>query len=200
VLAVTDHDTTAGCGAAALAGRDVDLQVIPAIEVSSTYHGSDIHVLGYFVDPDARPLREHERTALDRREVRMQEMLDRLRSLGRPLDFEQVEAVAGPDRVALGRPHLAEALVRAGHVTSIAQAFDTLIGDGGPAFVPTPPFALRLALAERATLLTDGQRVDPRRTRERGFQFEHPDLEPALADLVATPGPPRNVLTSGSPG
>lgn len=137
VLAVTDHDTTAGCAAAAAVAAELHLQVIPGIEVSSTYEGSDIHVLGYFVDVDAPALRAHERSARNRREVRMQEMLDRLAGLGVSVSFDEVEQVAGPERVVLGRPHLAEALVRAGHVTSIGAAFDTLIGDGGPGFVPT---------------------------------------------------------------
>lgn len=137
VLAIADHDTTNACEEAVRLGADLQLQVIPAIEVSSTYGAHDIHVLGYFVDPIAPALRDHERTAGARREARMHEMLAKLSALGYEVPFEAVERAAGPDRVSLGRPHLAQALVEAGHVPSIGAAFDTLIADGGPAFVPT---------------------------------------------------------------
>lgn len=136
-LAVTDHDTTAGCAAALALGADLNLQIIPGIEVSSSHAGRDIHVLGYFVDPAATELREHERVARNRREERMREMLAKLEGLGIEVPFEAVERAAGPDRVVLGRPHLAQALVEGGHVASISEAFDTLIADSGPAFVST---------------------------------------------------------------
>ena len=137
VLAISDHDTTNACAEAVSLGVDLQLQVIPAIEVSSTHGAHDIHVLGYFVDPTAPALRDHERAAGARREARMHEMLVKLGDLGYEVPFEAVERAAGPDRVSLGRPHLAQALVEAGHVPTIAAAFDTLIADGGPAFVPT---------------------------------------------------------------
>ena len=82
-------------------------------------------------------LKSHEGVALSRREARMHEMLEKLAGLGIEVPFEAVEQAAGPDRVALGRPHLAQALVAGGHVSSVPAAFDTLIADGGPAFVPT---------------------------------------------------------------
>jgi predicted metal-dependent phosphoesterase TrpH len=148
VIAVTDHDTTAGYSEAVQVGAEVDVQVIPALEVSSSHGGRDIHVLGYFVDPDARTLRAHESRALGRRESRMLEMLDRLSGMGIDVPFEAVERAAGPDRVALGRPHLAQALVAEGHVDSVQEAFNTLIADGGPAFVAmhllTPMDAIRV--------------------------------------------------------
>lgn len=137
VLAISDHDTTDACGPAVELGVELQIQVVPAIEMSSTYDGHDIHVLGYFVDPDAPALRSHERVARTRRDARMHEMLAKLSGLGIELSFEDVERMAGPDRVALGRPHLAKALVDAGHVPTVAAAFDTLIADDGPAFVPT---------------------------------------------------------------
>lgn len=67
----------------------------------------------------------------------MLEILARLRKQGIDIDFAAVEEAAGPDRVILGRPHLAKALVAAGHVSSVEEAFDRLLGDDKPAFVPT---------------------------------------------------------------
>lgn len=137
VLAICDHDTTEAYRVAVEIGARVRVQVVAGIEVSSTHMGKDIHVLGYFVDPDAPALREHERTARTRRESRMSEMLAKLAGLGIDLPFDAVERAAGPDRVSLGRPHLAQALVEAGHAQSTGEAFDRWIADGGAAFVPT---------------------------------------------------------------
>ena len=113
------------------------VQVIPALEVSSTHHGRDVHVLGYFVDPESSAMIEHGTRATNRRDERMREMVERLNASGIEITFEQVEAAAGPDRVTIGRPHLARALVAAGHVASVHGAFNTLIGDSNNAFVPT---------------------------------------------------------------
>jgi predicted metal-dependent phosphoesterase TrpH len=94
-------------------------------------------VLGYFVDPDAPSLGAHTERAGRRRQERMQEMLGRLRAQGIHVSYAAVEAAAGPARDVIGRPHLARALIAAGYATSVPDAFDRLIGDGHPAFVPT---------------------------------------------------------------
>lgn len=137
VIALADHDSTAGVAAAQAAGRGLDVQVIPALEVSSTWEGREIHILGYFVDPQAPRLVAHEGRALTVRQDRMQEMLDRLAAQGIRITMEEVEAAAGPERVNIGRPHLARALVAKGRTTSVVEAFNTLIGDQHEAFVPT---------------------------------------------------------------
>jgi predicted metal-dependent phosphoesterase TrpH len=137
VISITDHDTTAGLDAAHEAARDLDLQVIDGIEVSSTYHGRDVHVLGYFIDRGTAAIQSYGVRAERRREERMREMIDRLGAQGINVPFEEVEAAAGPDRVVIGRPHLARALVELGHATSVPDAFQWLIGDDSEAFVPT---------------------------------------------------------------
>jgi predicted metal-dependent phosphoesterase TrpH len=151
VIAITDHDTTAGFDGARRAAVGLPLEVIPAVELSSTYRGRDIHVLGYFIDPAAPRLRAHEAHAERARERRMAEMIERLRGQGVHVEMEAVLAAAGPDRGSLGRPHLARALVEAGHAQSIPDAFDRWIGDGHAAFVPTalvdPAGAVGIVLA-----------------------------------------------------
>lgn len=137
LIAITDHDTAAGYARAAEAAIALDVQVVPAIEVSSTFQGQDVHVLGYSVDPTAAPLRDHAKRAGRRREERMREMIERLVASGVEVTFQEVEAAAGPGREIIGRPHLAQALVQAGHVASVHDAFQTLIGDESDAFVPT---------------------------------------------------------------
>lgn len=175
VIALADHDTVAGLDDGAAVGREVDVQVIPALEVSSTHQGRDVHVLGYFVDPEAPSIVRHSERAVRRRDERMREMLERLRAQGIDLDFEAVAEAAGADRVVIGRPHLAKALVKAGYASSVPGAFDTLIGDGHPAFVPTE-------------LLTPSDAVEVI-LRGGGIPvWAHPPgdlVEPLLPDLIA---------------
>lgn len=137
VIALSDHDTAAGVPGARESGRGLPLHVVAAIEVSSTWEDRDIHVLGYFVDPESSAIRGHAERAKRAREARMKEMIERLDGLGVEVEFEEVLRAAGPERESLARPHLARALVRGGHVESVSAAFDRLIGDDGPAFVPT---------------------------------------------------------------
>jgi 3',5'-nucleoside bisphosphate phosphatase len=134
VIALADHDTTVGIeDARAAAGGD--LHVIPAIEISAAHAGRDLHVLGYFVDPAAPPLVDYVQRASGVRQNRIREMIERLASLDVDVDYQAVVAEAGPDAGSLARPHLARALHAAGHVSSVAEAFDRYIGDDGPAFV-----------------------------------------------------------------
>ncbi len=150
VLAITDHDTVAGIPAATDAAAQLSLLLVPGIEVSSTHEGAEYHILGYFVDPQAASIRTHERHALGGRESRMEEMVNRLRRQGLLIEMADVLDAAGLDRSAIGRPHLARALVSKGYAKSVPDAFDRLIGDDHPAFVPTqlatPEEAIRLIL------------------------------------------------------
>jgi len=137
VLAITDHDTVAAIPAALEAAANTSLQLITGIEVSSTHEGAEYHILGYFVDPQSDAIQAHGRHAVGGRESRMGQMVDRLRRQGLLIEMSDVLDAAGPDRSAIGRPHLARALVVKGYASSVVDAFDRLIGDGHPAFVPT---------------------------------------------------------------
>jgi 3',5'-nucleoside bisphosphate phosphatase len=149
-IAVTDHDTVIGLEPAreAVAGRP--LEVIAAMEVSTTEDGAELHILGYFLDPEHPRVREYEGVAARRREDRMQEMVDRLHEEGVVVSFQEVTEAAGADRGNLGRPHLARALVKSGHVDSVSEAFDRFIGNEHPSYVPTrlltPEQGIRLIL------------------------------------------------------
>ena len=137
VIALTDHDTTEGVASAREAARYVPVEVIAGIEVSTTLGGMELHILGYFVDPSAPRLKAHETRAKSVREERMREMIRRLATDGVEVSFNDVVEAAGPTRHSLGRPHLARALVRAGYVTTISEAFDRYIGNGHTAYIPT---------------------------------------------------------------
>ena len=150
VVAIADHDTTAGVAAAQAEAAGVNLQVVPALEVSSTWENREIHVLGYFVDPATLSLARHEARARTLRRDRMKEMIERLGAQGMEVTYEAVEEAAGSGGVNIGRPHLARALLAAGYVTSVTDAFNRFIGDGHAAFVPTklvdPEEAVQLIL------------------------------------------------------
>jgi 3',5'-nucleoside bisphosphate phosphatase len=140
LIALTDHDTTAGVRGAQQAAEGRPLQVIPGIEVSAGSDQGEVHILGYGVDPDYPELVEHGVRAGRRRLDRMVAMVARLNELGIPVTLEAVETIAGVDRASLARPHLARALVEAGVVEHPWEAFDRYIGDGLPAFVSTDLF------------------------------------------------------------
>jgi predicted metal-dependent phosphoesterase TrpH len=143
-VAVTDHDTVAGVAPARVAAQGA-LEVVPGIEISSAQPGFDLHILGYFVDIEDTTLRERLVRFREERLERALEIVRRLAELGAPVEAETVLALAGPGVV--GRPHVAEALVRAGHVESSDEAFRRFLGARGEAFVPRPAFRPADALA-----------------------------------------------------
>lgn len=150
VVALADHDTVAGVERARRAAAGKRIHIIPAVEMSSTFAGTDIHILGYFVDTRSDVFARHTLRTRERRDARMLEMVERLSRQGIKVSREQLDEQRGSDEVAWSRPHLARALVRAGHVRSVPQAFAKLIGNDRPAYVPTrlatPEEAIRLIL------------------------------------------------------
>jgi predicted metal-dependent phosphoesterase TrpH len=133
-LAVTDHDTTAGWEEAADACRRLGLAFVPGVELSTEVHGTSVHLLGYWMDPDHPDLVAECDRLFNERERRAAAIVARLADLGAPLDLERVRAHARD--APIGRPHIAKAMVEAGIVPDVASAFDHYIADGGPAYVP----------------------------------------------------------------
>jgi len=135
ILSVTDHDTTGGLAAAQDAAAGAHIEVIPGIEISSVADGRDVHVLGYFVDPESPSLRAFLLSQRQDRLRRISDIRDRLSVLGCPIDIDPILDAAARGQ-SVGRPQIAAALVRAGHVRSRDEAFDRFLEFGGPAFVP----------------------------------------------------------------
>jgi predicted metal-dependent phosphoesterase TrpH len=134
VLGLTDHDTTEGWAEAECAARDVGLTLVRGIEVSCTFAGYGVHLLAYLPDPSFPPLAEELQRILDGRNSRLPATLERLRRLGIAIDVQDVRDVAG-ETAAMGRPHVADALVRLGVVANRDEAFDRYLGPQGPAYV-----------------------------------------------------------------
>jgi predicted metal-dependent phosphoesterase TrpH len=134
-MSVTDHDTVAAVAEVAALTRNAGIAFVPGIEITAVHESRDVHMLGYFIDPENLPFGEFLQRQRDDRVRRLAEMVDRLAEMGRPVDRDKVLAVKGGGG-SLGRPLVARALVKAGHATDIRQAFDEFIGEGRPAFVP----------------------------------------------------------------
>lgn len=134
VMSLSDHDTTEGLPEAfATAARHTDFMLIPGIEMSTDIPGSEVHILGHFIDwKDER----FERELVNLRKSRLgraRQMVERMAELGKPVAWERVESFAGEGSV--GRPHIARALVEAGHVATVSEAFDLYLSRTGPAYV-----------------------------------------------------------------
>ncbi|MDZ4179099.1 MAG: PHP domain-containing protein [Coriobacteriia bacterium] len=135
-LAITDHDSLAGVPEALMSARGTNLLVIPGVELSASYEDADIHILGYFVDPRDKVLNRRLMTLREVRHTRANQMVEHLKRADIDVTLEAVLHFAQGGSV--GRSHVARALVAGGHVGSVGEAFDTLIGRGRPYYVPKP--------------------------------------------------------------
>lgn len=147
-LALTDHDTMAGLAACARAAKKIGIDFVPGIELSAdpasvgrneTAEGSTrgtLHVLGYFIayeGPAAAQFQVIEKRLLKAREQRNPEMIEKLNELGVNITYDEVIEAAGGTIV--GRPHIAQVMMRKGYVKSIHEAFARYIGQDGAAYL-----------------------------------------------------------------
>jgi predicted metal-dependent phosphoesterase TrpH len=134
IYALTDHDTVDGLAEAfEAASRYPDFTLIPGIEMSTDVPGNEVHILGHFIDWQNEDFRKKLAHLQESRLGRARKMVERLAELGNPVAWERVEHFAGEGSV--GRPHIALALVEAGHVASVNEAFDRFLSRTGPAYV-----------------------------------------------------------------
>lgn len=124
-IAITDHDTTGD-----IPEIPWGIEVIPGIELSASYLGKEIHVLGYFIDHNAPELKSALEWIVSQREKRNENIIERLARGGYPISIQELQS-RYPDTV-IGRPHIAAVLVEKGCVGSVRETFDNLIGRGGP--------------------------------------------------------------------
>jgi len=134
-ISVTDHDAVTGADLALDASEGTDLEVVPGVEIGTLIDSREVHLLGYFIATDSPRL--HEALALLRRArlERAKEIVDKLTQLDVRISLQQVSDIAG-DTEAIGRPHIAHALVKEGVVPSAKEAFDRYLSQGAPAYVP----------------------------------------------------------------
>jgi 3',5'-nucleoside bisphosphate phosphatase len=135
VIGLTDHDTFDGLAEAAAEGDKLGVQVVRGMELSCSRQGSSVHVLAYGADPASPGLAEEMARVRDGRLARLAGVLGKLAALGVPVSEAEVMAQVG-DSPSVGRPHIADALIQAGHVQDRQEAFDRFLADGGLAHVP----------------------------------------------------------------
>lgn len=134
-IAVTDHDNTDAVAEAraAVAAHGLSLEVIPGVEVTAMRGEQELHILGYFVDPEAPGWQEGMARQRGERERRAAAFVASLAAHGVLILLDAVRRLAGEG--AIGRPHLARALVEAGVCSTEQQAFDRYLNPGSPTFV-----------------------------------------------------------------
>lgn len=151
VLALTDHDTLSGIPEALDAARKFNIKIIPGVEISTVFSSREdpeseepVHILAYYSSFGPSRFEEFDKflsNIRDGRYIRAKNMLSKLNRLKMPLKWEHVTRIAG-NGVAPGRLHVARALVEAGHVETLKQAFVRYLYDGGPAYSKgSEPFA-----------------------------------------------------------
>ena len=183
-VALTDHDTVGGIAEAVAAGERYGIRVVGGCEFSAAAPWGEMHVLGYYLRPNSPGLEAFlERCRADRMR-RAQAMVEQLRRLGVELSFESVlqESAGG----AVGRPHVARAIVRHGGAMDLSDAFDRFIGRGRPAFVEKTLPEFR-AIAELVHSV--GGVVSVAHLKERGTRSFIEQLKGEGLDAVETRHP-----------
>ena len=147
LMAICDHDTVNGIDSALQAANKVTgLTLIPGVEVSTDVPAGEVHILGYFIDYRGTELSGILSDMRNSRIERARKMIEKLTHFGIRLDWPRVREIAGTGTV--GRPHVAQAMLEKGYITSIKDAFVRYIGRGGPAYVEweklTPAMAVAL--------------------------------------------------------
>lgn len=145
-IAVTDHDTVGAVDEAANLAAPHGIRVVPGVEITSVHEERDVHMLAYFVDHHDAAFVAFLARQRGLREERAREIGRKLAALGVPIDVGALleHARANPG-TSIARPWLARALVQAGHVATVQEAFDRFLASGQPAFVPREglsPFAV----------------------------------------------------------
>jgi predicted metal-dependent phosphoesterase TrpH len=134
VISITDHDTVDGIKSSLKAGAAYPaLVIIPGVELSTDVPHGEVHMLGYFIDYTDRQFNQELQKMRDSRKNRAEKMIEKLGKMGMKVSWQRVQELAQGGSV--GRPHVAQALVEAGHVASFREAFDRYIGREGPAYV-----------------------------------------------------------------
>ena len=144
VLALTDHDTLKGLLEMDEAAREAGIDFVPGVEFSTRWENRQVHIIGYGIDEHNALLLERLADVRNARRSRLEKIIKRLHEMGMDVDVPVPEE----GQRAVGRPHIARALVAQGYVRTVQEAFDKYIGEGKPAYRPqtkmTPPEAVML--------------------------------------------------------
>lgn len=132
VISITDHDSINGFQDACVYGKELGVEVIPGVEISTDLEDKEIHLLGYFINPDNDELTKYLSFFREERFHRAKRIINKLRNLGLKISIDDVLDRA--KNSSIGRPHIANTLTEMGLVKSFNEAFEKYIGDFGPAY------------------------------------------------------------------
>ncbi len=133
VIAITDHDNIDALAEAENHTVSLNLELIPGVEISTYTDKSEIHILGYFINPEEKELKQFLFTSKEERLKRAEAIVRKLNYLGMKITIADVQSEA--KSATIGRPHIAHALIKRGYVTSFSNAFNKFLGKGCPAFI-----------------------------------------------------------------
>lgn len=214
VVALTDHDTFAGLADAGRAAAEVGIELVAGVEISCLLDTVEVHLLGYFVDPGNRRLAEELDDIRNDRGNRAVRMVQRCQQVGADITIEQVREIAGTG--AIGRPHVAAALVAAGVISEAPEAFTPdWIGDGGRCDVPKHVLRTEHAVElirgaggvavlahprsfKRRAAVTDEQLAGLVGAGLAGVEVDHPEHEPPVRSRLRDVAAELGLLATGS--
>ncbi len=173
IIALTDHDTTQGIDEALAAGDAAGVEVIPGVELSTSVDAGELHMLGYLIDFHQSSLVKRLAQFQEARRGRADQIVEKLNAIGVRLDLDRVRELAGEG--SIGRAHVARALVEAGHVASMDEAFERYLSRGRAGYVARP----RLSPVEAVELVHASGGV-----AVLAHPFSVADLDTTLARLV----------------
>ena len=176
VIAISDHDSTEGLAEAVEAGGELGVKVISAIELSTDVPRSEIHMLGYFINPDDAQFQTVLSTFREGRRNRARNMVKKLNTIGVAITWTDVIQIAG--EAAVGRPHIAQAIVDKGYVKHKKEAFDRYLGRNGVAYVERP----RLKPSDAIRLLVDNGAA-PVMAHPLYYEQDYSKLRSTISDL-----------------
>ena len=165
VIAITDHDSVEGVPPALEAAQSfTQLMVIPGVEINTDVPKGEVHILGYFLNYRNPELNRTLGELRNSRYERGKKMVAKLVELGINIDWRRVEELAG--KGSIGRPHIAQAMLEQGYVSSLREAFTEYIGRNGPAYVErkklTPIEAVKVVLeADGLPVLAHPADIEP---------------------------------------
>lgn len=207
-IAISDHDCTDGVEPALIKGKELGVEVIPAVELTVIEDGKEIHVLGYFVAWREKWFSDILKRVQKERISRLDNMLDKLRKFDINIDRAYVMQISG-NRGSVGRLHLAQAMLEKGAIYSIQEAFDKYIGDSKPCYVEDIGFsgkeAVRIikeasgipVLAHPSVLRDDSLLPKFVKFGIRGIEVFHSDQKPPERAKYEKFAKENNLLVTG---
>lgn len=208
ILCIADHDNLTASRETAEYARSCGVVLVPGTELSCQHDGVDVHVLAYGVDVDDPALEARLASFRKTRDTRGEQMVERLHELGCPVSIDRVRELAGGG--ALGRPHVARALVETGAVDSLDEAFRKYLGSGRPAFIDKQRFRIDevVELVRKAGGITSVAHPSVYRDHRRivneliaagidGIETRHPDVDEPQRDHYEKLARERGLFTTG---